>query len=422
MYKEIIMQSHSKIFLSILLITSSINTLYSKEQKNIILESKLLEMADKSGAFHGPIIDILKTRADLIAFNQGEKTWKGSIISIDIDQSHESLEIYCRRPELLFGATFITISPDHPFALDITIPSIKNTAYNYIETFKKLTYLERQNKTTNDALFTGAYGINPLTKERLPIYITDDSIECFDVRKGKTHLGFSAHNSKDLEFARRHNLPIKIVVSGPKTDAHGHNMALPLIDKQGNLKEAYLGEYKECFLINSGFLNNLSLEEAYRLVSDKLYHENQMQSHEELLLYQYNNTLYSIKDLAKIEATLYKNMPNHEHLHNDFRIILNYIQADLLEITEKFLINVKNTKVLMVALIEESCKKRENNNCYLSRWCHLEGNESEKTVFRRDIVTIRDFTIFCRDLVFFLGDLAHSCPNALDNVKRQNNK
>ncbi len=422
MYKEITMQSYRKIFLSLVLITGCIDQTQTKEQKNIILESQLLQIADRAGKFHGPIIDILKTRADLIALNQGEKYWDGTIINFSIDQSHKTLDIYCRRPEILFGATFITISPDHPLALEIAIPSLKNKVYDYISSFKKTSMLKRQIFVNNDALFTGAYAINPINNERLPIYISDDALECFDVRKGKTHLGFPAHNSKDLEFAHRHNLPIKIVVSGPKFDAHGHSMALPLVDKQGNLKEAYLGEYKECFLINSDFLDNITLSEGFNIVVNRLQAENKISFHKELLLYEYHNNLYSIKDLAKIEAHIYKNIAEQDDVKEELRVLLNYIQADLIEITEKFLINVRNTKDLMVALIEESCTKRSNNDCYLSRWCHLQGNESEKTVFRRDIITIRDFTIFCRDLVLFLGDLAHSCPHALDNVKRQNNK
>ena len=74
----------------------------------------------------------------------------------------------------------------------------------------------------------------------------------------------------------------------------------------------------------------------------------------------------------------------------------------------------------MIALIEESCQLRNNNTCYLLQWAQLNDEFNEKDIFRRDITSIKALTIFCKDLVNFLGDFAHSCPKAFENIRKQN--
>ena len=73
----------------------------------------------------------------------------------------------------------------------------------------------------------------------------------------------------------------------------------------------------------------------------------------------------------------------------------------------------------MIALIEESCSIRKTPHSYLLKWSHFKSDENEKEVFRRDITSSKELIIFCKDLVNFLSDLAHSCPKAIDNLKAQ---
>lgn len=416
-----------KLFLLASLLFLNQQVLESKDPKTIVLSSPLLRVADNAGIFHAPILDILQTRIDIVNLVQGTKNWVGAIVNVNVVNSDAILTIYCRRPELLCGATFVAISPDHELAETIVTPEHKNAVANFMATIKKTLY-ERQMNSTNDGVFTGSFAVNPFTQERLPIYISEYAIECFDIRHSQTRLGVPAHNSKDLSFARKHNLPIKLVVDVQgnirgKNDDLGPVCAAPLLDKNGNLTEAYLGEYSACIITNNDVLNDASLKDAADFVIDYLQKNNCGKAHSELLQYQHNNQSYSIKDLAKIETAIYKNTSQNSQINElkkDIKIVLNYAQADFLEIGEKFLINVENMKSLMIALIHESCELRENNDCYLMRWAQLQGNVNAKDVFRRDITTIRDFTLFCKDLVNFLGDFAHSCPKALQNIRNQN--
>ena len=399
-----------------------------ESKETIVLACPLLRVADNAGIFHAPILDILQTRIDIVNLIQGIKNWTGAVMQVAIADRQDALTIYCRRPEIIAGAAFIAISPDHELAKTIATDEHKNAVAHYIANILDKTVYDRQMSSTHNAVFTGAFGINPFTQELLPIYVSDYAIECFDIRHNKTRLGFPAHNSKDFDFAHKHNLPITIVVDVQrnirgKNDDLGPVCAAPLLDKDDNLTEAYLGEYSACVIKNSNALNDMSLKDATKYVIDYLVAHNCGYAHTEVLQYSHNNQLYSIKDLAKIETAVYKNTsqnPQIATLKKDLQITLNYVHADFLEIVEKFIINLKNTKALMIALITEDCEIRGNHDCYLMRWCQLNGNDNEKDIFRRDIVSMKELTVFCKDLVNFLGDFAHSCPKALQNIRNQN--
>ncbi|MBP6870066.1 class I tRNA ligase family protein [Candidatus Babeliales bacterium] len=402
--------------------------LTNKDQKTISLSCPLLRVADNAGIFHAPMVDILQSRIDFVRLVQGEYAWSGAVISVKVADSDTILTVYCKRPEILHGAAFIAIAPDHESATTIATAQHQQAVSQFIASRLNQNLYDRQMSSTNEAIFTGSYAINPFTQESLPVYISDYAIESFDIRKSKARIGVPAHNSKDLEIARTYNLPIKLVVDVQhhlqgKKDDMGPVVAAPLLDKHGNLTEAYLGEYAPCIVVNSGVLNNASLKDAAKHVIEHLKENNAGYAHTEILQYSYNNQLYSIKDLTKLESTLYKNggaTAQVQELKKELQVALNYIQADFLDIAEKFLINIKNTKSLMVALIIEDCEIRANNDCYLLHWTNLPGEFKEKEVFRRDIKSIRQFTLFCKDLVNFLGDFAHSCPKALENIRKQN--
>jgi len=388
----------------------------------VTLEHPLLRVADNAGLFHNAMIDILTTRAAIISLIQGKKEWQGVVINLRTTKN-VIVTTYCRRPEMIFGAAFVVITPDYKNLSDLVTDSEKNNVDAYLTKSKTNTLYHRQMNATNDAVFTGSYAINPITHEHLPIYISDYSMQAFDTRQTQTRLGFPAHNSADFDFAHVHHIPIKIVVTGPSGQADkSSSIALPIIDKSGHLKEAYLGEYRECFITNSEFLNNMNLKDAAAFVIQSLDTMNQGYAHTQLLLYEYAGQQYSIKDLAKIEAIIHKNEPTSietqlqkEHLS----MLLNYAQADFLELVEQFIINIKNTKSLMIAIIEESCSQRKMTDSYLPRWSKIPSHIHEKDAFKADILSLKDLTLFCRDLVNFLDDFAHSCPHALDYIRKQ---
>lgn len=414
----------------ILLILSAVCGLTSSAlyTKNIALTNEFLRAADSAGFFNGPILDILRTREAIIDLVVGKKTWTGAIVQLNVTED-VNLTAYCRRPEALFGATFITITADHPDLQKLISTDQKNTVDAYLTKNAHRQFYDRQFHVSEEAIFTGSYAINPVNNEKLPIYISDFAIETFDTRRTETHIGVPAHNSKDFVFAQQNNIEVKVVITAPDDmigvdNDNGPMLEAPVTDAQGNLTQPYIGEYRECVLQNSDFADNLDIQDGAKRIIEFLEEHNAGVAHTESLQYKYDGQYHSIKNLAKVEAFINskKHQLQEETIHEkmkELQIILNYAQADFLEIVEPFFVNAKNTKELMVDLIEESCKLRNNNDCYLLKWCHINEDEDERIVFHRDITSIRYLTIFCKDLVNFLGDLAHSCPKALEDLRKR---
>ena len=71
----------------------------------------------------------------------------------------------------------------------------------------------------------------------------------------------------------------------------------------------------------------------------------------------------------------------------------------------------------MIEIIEESCKLRGKSDAYILKWSRMETVESEKAIFKRDIVNCTSLSTFCSELIDFLEDFASSCPHALENLK-----
>lgn len=136
---------------------------------------------------------------------------EGSIIKFPIVGEDRTINIFTTRADTLFGATFMVFAPEHPW--------VKNwlEGTNYEKDFKKF-YNEvlKQDKfertdieVVKKGMFTGKYAINPMTKEKIPIYIGNFVI--YEYGAGAV-MAVPAHDQRDFEFAKQYNIPIKIVI------------------------------------------------------------------------------------------------------------------------------------------------------------------------------------------------------------------
>jgi leucyl-tRNA synthetase len=122
----------------------------------------------------------------------------------------EPFEIYTTRPDTLWGATFMVLAPEHPLVDGITTPERKAEVEAYVFAAKQESEIERQD-TAHDktGVFTGAYAVNPVNNQRIPIWIADYVLMTYGTG---AIMAVPAHDQRDFEFARKFNLPIKIVV------------------------------------------------------------------------------------------------------------------------------------------------------------------------------------------------------------------
>ena len=120
-------------------------------------------------------------------------------------------------------------------------------------------------------------------------------------------------------------------------------------------------------------------------------------------LYTYKGKKLTIKQLVEIEKT--------EKMHSTLKKCYNVVKDDFLRKVQPFFAEARETKSIMVKLIENSCSQRNRMNSVLLTWVEVDG-EGEEEVFHQQLTSFKDFHIFCSDIVNFLNDLVNSCPKA----------
>ncbi|MCL6584376.1 MAG: leucine--tRNA ligase [bacterium] len=176
-----------------------------------------------------------------------------------VDQEEVQLEVFTTRPDTLFGATFMVLAPEHPLVARITTPEREAEVNAYIQRARTLSSVDRQKVTSSEKTgsFTGSYAVNPVNNQSIPIFISDYVL--MDYGTGAI-MSVPAHDQRDFEFAKKFGLPIVEVIYSEQAER----------DEQGNLVFAYTGDG---ILINSGYLNSLTVEEAKKRVVEELSRE-----------------------------------------------------------------------------------------------------------------------------------------------------
>jgi leucyl-tRNA synthetase len=135
--------------------------------------------------------------------------------------SEKRIRVFTTRPDTLFGATYMVLSPEHKLVDQITTPDQRDAIARYkIEVAKKSDLERTELAKEKTGVFTGAYAINPVNGEKIPIWIADYVLASYGTG---AIMAVPAHDTRDFEFATKFNLPIIQVVQppDPKTDWRG---------------------------------------------------------------------------------------------------------------------------------------------------------------------------------------------------------
>ncbi|WP_210506047.1 leucine--tRNA ligase [Naasia sp. SYSU D00057] len=167
-----------------------------------------------------------------------QRNWIGRSTGADVDFAvegrDEKITVYTTRPDTLYGATFMVVAPDADLAAELVAdaePDVKAAFEEYLVQTQRTTEIERlaadREKT---GVFTGRYAINPLNGERLPIWAADYVLS--DYGQGAI-MAVPAHDQRDLDFARKYDLPVRVVVdtTQPVTGA------IRVVPEDGSLPE-----------------------------------------------------------------------------------------------------------------------------------------------------------------------------------------
>ncbi len=138
---------------------------------------------------------------------------EGAEVDFAVEGSDEVIRVYTTRPDTLFGATYMVLAPEHELVETITTEAQRPAVQAYVETARNKSDLERTAETKEKTgVYTGAYAINPVNNERIPIWVADYVLMGYGTG---AIMAVPAHDTRDFEFAKRFGLTIKAVVSPP---------------------------------------------------------------------------------------------------------------------------------------------------------------------------------------------------------------
>ena len=173
----------------------------------------------------------------------------GAEIDFPVDGTDKSIKVYTTRPDTLYGATFMVLSPEHPIVKDITTAEYKDAMDKYCYEASTKSNVSRMTDKEKTGVFTGSYGINPLNGAKTPIWVSDYVLA--DYGTGAI-MCVPAHDDRDFEFAKKFDLPIIQVISKDGKEVE-------------NLTEAYT---EPGIMINSNEFNGMKSEDAKKKVPD----------------------------------------------------------------------------------------------------------------------------------------------------------
>ena len=166
---------------------------------------------------------------------------------------NEEIEVFTTRPDTLFGATYMVLAPEHPLVDQITTEPQREAVTSYRKLCATKSEMERgELNKEKTGVATGAFAVNPVNNERIPVWIADYVMMGYGTG---AIMAVPGHDSRDLEFATKFDLPVVQVVE-------------PLDNT------AWQGFTGEGSAVNSGFLDGMATPEAKRIIKEWLEENN----------------------------------------------------------------------------------------------------------------------------------------------------
>ena len=175
---------------------------------------------------------------------------EGAEVEFEVEGHTEKIKVFTTRPDTLYGVSFMTLAPEHPWVEKFTTQEQKKEVEAYIEATAKRSERDRMSdvKTISGA-FTGGFALHPFTGERIPIWIGDYVLASYGTG---AVMAVPCGDQRDFDFARHFELPIPNIFEGV------------------DISEEAFADKANTVIANSEFLNGLNYEQATRKVIDRL--------------------------------------------------------------------------------------------------------------------------------------------------------
>ena len=219
---------------------------YSERGGFPVFQKKMTQWQLRVSAYAGRLLDSLETLDWSDSLKEMQRNWIGRsegaemVFKVECDGTSYDMTIFTTRADTVFGVTFMVLAPESEWVEKLTAASEKEAVSAYIDSVKKKTERERIAGKAVTGVFTGSYATNPLTGQKVPVWVSEYVLAGYGTG---AIMAVPAHDSRDYAFARKFNLPI-----------------IPLIEG-ADVSEASF-DAKEGIMINSGFLDGLSVKEA----------------------------------------------------------------------------------------------------------------------------------------------------------------
>ncbi|HEY0403810.1 MAG TPA: leucine--tRNA ligase [Blastococcus sp.] len=179
---------------------------------------------------------------------------EGVTFSFDVENVEAQIDVFTTRIDTVFGATFVAVAPEHPAVAKILerMPKARHRVEEFAASLKSKSELERTQLMEKTGVPTGAYAVNPLSREKIPIWVTNYVLAEYGTG---AVMGVPAHDERDFEFAKKHGLPIAQVITKPDGSL------------RAPLHEAYVDDGK---LIASGEYIGMKSANARRAIAARL--------------------------------------------------------------------------------------------------------------------------------------------------------
>ena len=218
---------------------------YPVEQK------KMRQWQLRVSAYAPRLLDSLDTLDWTDSLKETQKNWIGKSVGAEMKfeaQNGVEFDIFTTRADTIFGVTFMVLAPESELVDLLTTAGQRGEVDAYVEKTKKKTERERMTDKSVTGVFSGSYAKHPFTGEPLPIWISDYVLAGYGTG---AIMAVPAHDSRDYAFARHFELPI-----------------IPLIEGCDVSEESF--DAKEGIMINSDFLNGLTVAEAIQKAADEV--------------------------------------------------------------------------------------------------------------------------------------------------------
>ena len=216
-------------------------------------QKKMTQWQLRVSAYAGRLLDSLERLDWSDSLKEMQRNWIGRsegtemVFNTVCDGRELPVTIFTTRADTIYGVTFMVLAPESELVDALTAADRKAEVAEYLKYVKKKTERERIAETkTVTGVFSGAYGINPVTGEKVPIWISEYVLAGYGTG---AIMAVPAHDSRDYAFAKKFNLPIVPVIEGADVSEQS-------VDA------------KEGVMCNSGFLNGMTVKQAIEAAKD----------------------------------------------------------------------------------------------------------------------------------------------------------